>query len=61
MFLAHMSVKLFVFKPSGTARYVMSLGVPGWMGPLTIAAEVAGGLRLILGILPRYTAWHCSR
>ncbi|HTI88259.1 MAG TPA: DoxX family protein [Alphaproteobacteria bacterium] len=56
MFLAHMCIKLFVFKPSGTARYFASLGVPGWMGPLTIVVEAVGGVCLILGILPRYAA-----
>jgi putative oxidoreductase len=56
LFLAHMSIKLFVFKPSGTARYFASLGVPGWMGPLTILAEATGGVCLILGVLPRYAA-----
>lgn len=56
LFLAHMSIKLFVFKPSGTARYFASLGVPGWMGPLTILAEATGAVCLILGILPRYAA-----
>jgi putative oxidoreductase len=56
LFLAHMWIKLFVFKPSGTARYFASLGVPGWMGPLTIVAEATGGVCLILGILPRYAA-----
>ena len=56
LFLAHMSVKLFVFKPSGTAQYFASLGVPGWMGPLTIVAELVGGACLILGVVPRYAA-----
>lgn len=56
LFIAHMSVKLFIFKPSGTAQYFASLGVPGWMGPLTILVEAVGGVCLILGILPRYAA-----
>jgi putative oxidoreductase len=50
LFLAHGSLKLFVFKPSGTAGYFRSLGLPGFVGYLTIAAELGGGALLILGI-----------
>jgi len=56
LFIAHMSVKLFVFKPSGTTQYFASLGVPGWFGPLTIAVELVGGLCLIGGVYARYVA-----
>jgi putative oxidoreductase len=50
LFLAHGLLKLLVFKPSGTARYFRSLGLPGFVGYLTIAAELGGGTLLILGI-----------
>jgi len=50
LFLAHGALKLFVFKPSGTAGYFRSLGLPGFVGYLTIAAEISGGTLLILGI-----------
>ena len=41
---------MLVFKPSGTAAYFRSLGLPGFVGYLTIAAELGGGTLLILGI-----------
>jgi len=50
LFLAHGSLKLLVFKPSGTAAYFRSLGLPGFVGYLTIAAELGGGILLILGV-----------
>jgi len=56
MFLAHMYVKLFVFKPAGTSQYFASLGVPGWLGPVTIAVELIGGLCLIGGVYTRIVA-----
>ena len=40
LFLAHGSLKLFVFKPSGTAGYFRSLGLPGSVGYLTIAVPI---------------------
>jgi putative oxidoreductase len=56
LFLAHVSVKIFIFKPAGTAGYFRSLGLPGWLAYLTIAAELGGGLFLLVGIFPRYVA-----
>jgi len=56
LFLAHVSLKIFVFKPAGTAGYFVSLGLPGWLAYLTIAAELFGGVFLIAGIFPRYVA-----
>lgn len=50
LFLAHGSMKLFVFKPAGTAAYFSSLGLPGYVGYLTMAAELGGGVLLILGV-----------
>lgn len=49
MFLAHGLLKLLVFTPAGTAGFFASLGVPGWFGYAAIAAEVIGGLLLIIG------------
>ncbi|WP_024300968.1 DoxX family protein [Pseudogulbenkiania sp. MAI-1] len=56
MFLAHGLTKLFVFTPAGTARFFASLGLPGFVGPLTMAAEIAGGVLLILGVAGRQVA-----
>jgi putative oxidoreductase len=50
LFLAHAWVKYAVFTPAGTAQYFQSLGLPGFVGYLTMAAETIGGICLILGI-----------
>ncbi len=56
LFLAHGLLKLLVFKPSGTAAYFRSLGLPGFVGYLTMAAELGGGTLLILGIATSFVA-----
>ena len=56
MFLAHAWLKIEVFTPAGSAKYFESLGVPGSLAYLTMAAEVAGGALLILGIETRWVA-----
>ncbi len=50
LFLAHAWLKYAVFTPAGTAQYFQSLGLPGFFGYLTMAAEAIGGICLILGI-----------
>jgi putative oxidoreductase len=50
MFLAHGLLKLLVFKPAGTTAYFRSLGLPGFVGYLTMAAELGGGTLLVLGV-----------
>ena len=54
LFLAHAGVKLFIFTPAGTVGYFASLGLPGPLAYLVIAAELLGGIALILGV---YTRW----
>ena len=57
MFLAHSVVlKLLTFGLPGTAAFFRSVGLPGWLGYVTFAAEAAGGLALLLGIQTRYVA-----
>lgn len=57
MYLAHSIVlKLLAFGLAGTAGYFTSIGLPGWLGYLTFAAEAAGGLMLVLGIQARWVA-----
>ena len=56
LFLAHASLKIFVFTPAGTAGYFESLGLPGGLAYLTMLAEVAGGLALIAGVYVRIAA-----
>jgi putative oxidoreductase len=54
LFLLHGGLKLFVFTPAGTVGFFQSLGLPGPLAYLTIAAEILGGLALIAGV---YTRW----
>ncbi len=56
LFLAHASLKIFVFTPAGTAQFFASLGLPGDLAYLAIATEVVGGLALVLGIYARIAA-----
>lgn len=56
LFIAHASVKIFVFTPAGTAQFFGSLGVPPALAYLVILGEVVGGIALILGVLTRWAA-----
>ena len=56
LFLAHAGLKLFVFTPVGTAGYFVSLGLPGPLAYLVIAAELFGGIALILGLYSRWVS-----
>ncbi len=53
MFLSHGLLKLLVFTPAGTAGFFASLGLPGWLGYATMAAEITGGVLLIAGVQTR--------
>ncbi|MGP6086136.1 DoxX family protein [Antarctobacter jejuensis] len=53
LFLAHGLLKVNVFTVAGTVGYFESLGLPGVLAYLTIFAELAGGLALILGVATR--------
>lgn len=50
LFVAHGLLKVNVFTIAGTVGYFESLGLPGALAYLTIAAELAGGAALILGV-----------
>jgi putative oxidoreductase len=50
LFLAHGLFKLLVLTPAGIATYFRLLRLPGFIGYLTMAAELGGGTLLILGI-----------
>lgn len=52
-FIAHAWLKIAVFTPAGTAGYFASIGLPGFLAYLTIAAELLGGLALIAGLYTR--------
>ena len=56
LFLAHAGLKLFVFTPAGTAQFFGSVGLPPALAYVTIAAEVGGGIALILGLWTRAVA-----
>jgi putative oxidoreductase len=56
LFLAHASLKLFVFTPAGTAKFFGSVGLPPEFAYLVITAEVLGGIALILGLWTRLAA-----
>lgn len=56
LFLVHAGLKIFVFTPAGTAGFFASLGLPPVLASVTIAAELAGGIALILGLWTRTVA-----
>ncbi len=56
LFLAHAGLKYFVFTPAGAAGFFESLGLPGALAYLTIAAEVIGAVFLIAGLYSRYVS-----
>jgi putative oxidoreductase len=56
LFLAHASLKLFVFTPAGTARFFGSIGLPPGLTYVVMTAELLAGIALILGIFTRWVA-----
>ena len=56
MFLAHGLLKVVVFTLPGTVAFFESVGFPGVLAYLTVAAEIGGGLLLILGVWARWVA-----
>src|SRR5262252_1141017 len=56
MFYAHAWLKIKVYTPAGAVKFFESLGVPGWFAYATMAAEIAGGALLLLGIETRWVA-----
>lgn len=56
LFIAHGLLKVLVFTLPGTVGFFQSLGLPGALAYVTIAAEIGGGLLLIVGLFTRWTA-----
>ena len=56
LFLIHVSLKIFVFTPAGTAGFFQSIGLPGPLAYVVIAAELLGGIALITGFYARWVA-----
>jgi putative oxidoreductase len=53
LFLAHVGLKLFVFTMPGTIGFFESIGYPGFVAYIVVAAELLGGAALIAGIQVR--------
>lgn len=56
MWIAHALLKLFVFTLPGTAAYFDSIGLPGLLAYPVFAAELLGGIALVLGWYARQAA-----
>lgn len=56
MWIAHALLKLFVFTLPGTAQYFVGIGFPGWFAYPLFAAELLGGLAIVLGLYARQVA-----
>jgi len=56
MFVAHGLLKIFVFTLPGTVQFFGSLGLPAVIAYATVAAEVGGGVLLLLGVGTRWIA-----
>src|SRR5262245_48650675 len=57
MYLAHSLVlKLMTFGLAGTAQFFLGAGLPAAFAYLTFAAELVGGILLVLGIQARWVA-----
>ena len=55
-FIAHAYLKYAIFTPAGTVQYFQSLGLPGPLAYLVMAAEFFGGIALILGLWTRWVS-----
>jgi putative oxidoreductase len=53
MWIAHAALKYFVFTLPGTAQFFASVGYPGVLAYPVFAAELLGGLALVLGVYAR--------
>ncbi|GAA5184386.1 DoxX family protein [Niveibacterium umoris] len=56
MFIAHAGLKFFVFTLPGTAAFFASIGLPGVLAYPVFAAELLGGIALLLGWQTRWVA-----
>ncbi len=53
MWIAHALLKLFVFTLPGTAQFFQSVGYPAFLAYPVFAAELLGGVALVLGVYAR--------
>ncbi len=56
MWIAHALLKLFVFGLPGTAQFFASVGLPGFLAYPVFAAELLGGIAIVLGVYARQAA-----
>ncbi len=56
MYIAHALLKLIAFTLPGTARFFAEHGIPGMLAYPVFAAELAGGVLLIVGLYARQVA-----
>lgn len=56
MWIAHALLKLMVFTLPGTAQFFQSVGLPGALAYPVFAAELLGGVALLLGLYARQVA-----
>lgn len=56
MWVAHALLKWFVFTLPGTAQFFESVGYAGWLAYPVFAAELVGGLAILLGVYARHVA-----
>jgi putative oxidoreductase len=57
LFVAHgLVLKVLTFTPAGTVHYFESIGYPGFVAWLVMAAEIGGGFALLLGLYSRWVA-----
>lgn len=56
LFVAHGLLKVLVFTVPGTVKFFESLGLPGFVAYLVIAAELGGGVLLVAGVYVRQVA-----
>ncbi len=56
MFIAHALLKVLVFTLPGTVQFFASLGLPAALAYATVAAELVGGVLLVLGVQTRVVA-----
>ncbi len=54
MWIAHAMLKLFVFTLPGTATFFATVGFPGILAYPVFAAEIVGGIAILLGIYGRH-------
>ncbi len=56
MWIAHALLKLFVFTLPGTAAFFTSVGIPGVLAYPVFAAELLGGVAIVLGFYGRHAS-----